>query len=229
MLNRVLASVSVVGALLLTGCATPTKMAFQEDSAAITAASKPIFLMTATLKNGYRDSYQPEVLVVNVERKEVKDSNDRINFTMDEKAKVEPDPASGGKAYLLRLELDKGEYVIRGMTGFSGVFPIRGHFFSPLHAELKSADAGVYYLGHVEATVRERQEGEFRAGPPIPLIDQAATGFSGGTFDVAISDQLQTDEAAFRAKFPALRGVTIKKAILPAFDRAKAQKWWEEN
>jgi len=78
-------------------------------------------------------------------------------------------------------------------------------------------------------TVRERQGNEFKAGASIPLIDQAVVGASGGTFDVEISDQFATDEALFRDKFVALKDIEIRKAILPPFDRAKAQKWWEDN
>ena len=84
-------------------------------------------------------------------------------------------------------------------------------------------------IGHIEATVRERQGDEFKAGSSIPLIDQAVVGASGGTFDVAITDALSTDEALFRSKFPALTNVEIKRAILPPFDRLKAQQWWEAH
>jgi hypothetical protein len=77
--------------------------------------------------------------------------------------------------------------------------------------------------------VRERQENEFKAGPSIPLIDQAVAGASTGTFDIKISDNFVKDEAIFRSKFPALVGVPIRKSILPAFDRANAQKWWEAH
>lgn len=228
MFNRILAVVIFVPFILM-GCATPTKMAFQNDSDVMTSASKPVFLMTATLKNGYKPSYQPKLIVVNVERTEAKDSRDRLNFTMDEKAKMEADTPEAGNSYLLRMELESGDYVIRGLTGFSGVFPIRGMFFAPLHADLNSVGPGVIYLGHVAATVRERKEGEFKAGPSIPLIDQAVTGFAGGTFDIEISDQLETDEPMFKEKFPALRNVSIQKAVLPGFDRAKAQQWWEAH
>jgi hypothetical protein len=79
-------------------------------------------------------------------------------------------------------------------------------------------------VGHVWATVRERQDNEFKAGPVVPLIDQAVAGASGGTFDVETTDEFATDEAAFRSKFPALAGVEMAKAILPGFDRNKAQQ-----
>jgi len=106
---------------------------------------------------------------------------------------------------------------------------VRGSFFTPLHTPLESKSPGVFYLGHVSAVVRERQGSEFRAGPAIPLIDQGVVGASGGTFDIAIVDGLASDEPQFRSRFPALNGATVQKAILPPFDRAKAQKWWEER
>ena len=229
MKSRLLAFFAVSAAILLSGCATRTPMAFENDADRLTEKSKPVFLMTATIKNTYKTSFQPKLLVVNVEKAGAKEAADRINFTMDDKAKQETDSAATGNTYLLRLELEPGKYEIKGMTSLARTFPIQAFFFAPLHAPLESKEAGVYYLGHVNATVRERQGTEFKAGPSIPLIDQAVAGASGGTFDVAITDEFATDEAVFRAKFPALAGVTIKKAILPAFDRAKAQAWWEAN
>jgi hypothetical protein len=217
-------------ALALAGCATPTKMAFENDADRVTPAGKPIFLMTANIWNNYKTGYQPRLLVVHVERDGVKDSADRINFTMDEKAKV---TGSGtlpvGNNYLLRMALDPGRYEIRGLTSMVQAFPVAASFFAPLHAPLESREPGVYYLGRVTAIVRERQGNEFKAGPSIPLIDQAVAGASGGTFDITISDEFAADEKMFRAAFAALRDVEIHKAILPPFDRAKAQKWWEDN
>lgn len=216
-------------ALTLTGCATRTKMAFEDDTQKVTETSKPIYLMTATIKNNYKPSYQPNLIVVNVEKAGAKEAADRLNFTMDDKAVNKAVAADAGNSYLLRLELEAGRYEIRGLTSQSMSFPFVAMFFTPLHAPLDVSKPGVYYLGHVTATVRERQGEEFKAGPSVPLIDQAVAGASSGTFDVEISDRFATDEAVFRAKFPALNGVAIQKALLPAFDRAKAQQWWAAN
>jgi hypothetical protein len=185
--------------------------------------------MTATIKNTYKTSFQPRLIVVNVEKQEAKEAADRLNFTMDDKAQNETDSADIGNSYLLRLELEPGRYEIRGLTSLGRSFPINGIFFAPIHSAMESKDPGVFYLGHVSATVRERQGNEFKAGPSIPLIDQAIAGASGGTFEVEITDEFATDEGAFRSKFPALAGVKITKAILPSFDRAKAQQWWEAH
>lgn len=85
----------------------------------------------------------------------------------------------------------------------------------------------MFYLGHINATVRKRIGGEFKAGASIPLIDQAIAGASGGTFDIEISDQWENDKTKFLTKFPALASVEIKKSILPPFNRKRAQEWWE--
>lgn len=217
-------------ALLVTGCATPTKMAFQNDTDRLTEASKPVYLMTATIKNDYKTEYQPRLFVVNVEKEGAQDAAGRLNFLADDKSKLnEADSKDAGNSYLLRMELESGKYIIRGLTSQARALLIYGSFFTPLHSPLEVKEAGVYYLGHIAATVRERVGNEFKAGASIPLIDQAAVGASGGTFDVVITDEFATDEASFRTKFPALADVTIQKAILPAFDRAAAQQWWEAN
>lgn len=226
-MNKLLIAFTII--LGLSGCATPTKMAFHDENERVAEKQNPIYLMTATLKNTYRTSFQPRLLVVHVEKPDAKERADRLNFTMDEKARNETNSADSGNTYLLRLEVDPGTYEIRGLTSRAFTFPIQGFFFTPIHSSLEAKGPGVFYLGHVNATVRERQENEFKAGPSIPLIDQAVIGASGGTFEVEITDEWATDEAAFLSKFPALAGVTIQKAILPAFDRAKAQQWWEAH
>lgn len=223
-----LAVVCVV-AVLSTGCATKTKMAFEDDSEKLADKTKPVLLMTATIKNSYKTSYQPKTIVMYVEKPGASEAKDRLNFVMDEKAKDESDDPAKGSQYFIRMELEPGTYELRGMTSIARSFPIVSWFFTPLHSSLDVKGSGVIYLGHVDATVRERQGDEFKAGPSVPLLDQALSGASGGTFDVAISDAFATDEALFRQRFPALKDATISKQILAPFDRAKAQDWWEKH
>lgn len=229
MVKRMISIGMLAAAVVLTGCATRTKMAFENDGDKVTATSKPVLLMTVTLKNTYKTSYQPKLLVVNVEKPDAKESSDRLNFTMDDKAKAESGKPDTGNNYFLRMELDPGSYKLVGLTSTATGFLINGFFFAPLHSDLVAKQSGVYYLGHVNATVRERKGEEFKAGASIPLLDQAVVGASGGTFDIEITDEFEKDEALFRTKFPALKGVTITKDILPAFDRAKAQAWWQAH
>src|SRR5437660_3897275 len=204
---------------LLAGCATPTKMAYSDEFKTVVKPSDAVFLMTATLKNTYHPSFQPQLLLVNVEKAGAKEKADRFNFTMDKQARLkEADSHEEGNWYLLRLELPPGQYVIRGLTCLSRHFPIIGAFFAPLHEELTVTQPG-----------RERTGGEFKAGPSIPLIDQAAAGASGGTFDVLVSDRWGVDEATFRSTFAPLGNARVEKAILQPFNRALAQDWWEKH
>lgn len=217
--------------IILSGCLPRVDQAFANDPNTPVGADKTVFLMTATIKNTYRTSHQPKMLATVVEKEKEKTPNtdNSMYFKSDALGKTESDSPEIGSTYLIRMELEKGEYVLRGITCLSSSFPIHGNFFVPIHAKLTSANPGVYYLGHVDANVRERKDNEFRAGIVIPLIDQAIAGAGGGTFDVAISDQWVTDEEKFRKKFPALGAAQIQKTVLPAFDREYAQKWWEDH
>lgn len=215
--------------LALTGCATPHNMALQDDSEVITEGSKPILLMTATIKNIYKESFQPKLLVVHLEKPDASKTEERLNFKMDDKGKNESDNAVEGNHYYIRMQLEPGEYVVRGLTSIASSFPIHGFYFAPLHSTINVEESGVYYLGHVDAIVRERVGEEFKAGPAFPLIDQAIAGASTGSFEIEIHDNLELDEDLFKSKFPALQNITLQKAVLPAFNRDAAQKWWEEN
>ncbi len=204
-------------------------MAFHDDADKLTASSKPIFLMSVTLTNSYRTRFRPELKVVDVERHDSAGKPEVLAFAMDGEGTVESEVDDAPPRYLVRMELDPGAYEVRGMVSRARGFPIVGQFFVPLHLPLTSKEPGVFYLGHVDAEVRERVGDEFRAGPVIPLIDQAIAGASGGTFDVRISDAFATDEALLRKTFPQLGAADIRKAILPPFDRGVAQKWWEDH
>lgn len=216
-------------ALILPGCATRTKMAFENDDERLTGSSAPVFLMTTTIKNDYHTSFQPKLTVVHVEKPDAQESKDRLNFLPDAKSIVESNAPNVGNTYLIRMQLEPGKYEIKGLTSTARSFPFNGVFFAPVHSQIQASRPGVFYLGHIAATVRERQGNEFKAGPSVPLIDQAMTGASGGTFDIEFIDRLAVDEKLFRAKFPVLRDAVIEKTILPPFDRAVAQRWWEDH
>lgn len=227
--SRIYAILTVISMLLLVGCASSHKMAFQDDTIKIEDIKNPVFLMTATIKNEYKTSHQPKMLSVNVVKTGVNGSSENINFRSDDKSKNESDDSNIGSKYLIRMELESGEYVLRGFTSMSSSFPIHGFFFTPLHETLKASEPGIYYLGSVNATVRKREGDEFKAGSSIPLLDQAIAGASGGTFEIKIADQWSTDGPEFKKAFPILKIADIKKQILPEFNRERAQKWWEDN
>jgi hypothetical protein len=77
--------------------------------------------------------------------------------------------------------------------------------------------------------VVERKDGELRAGPLIPLIDQAVTGFSGGTWNVAVSDRFDQDMTEFRTDFPVLEKADAQEDVLPPWDKKAATDWWQAH
>jgi hypothetical protein len=229
MLKRILGLAALCATLLLTGCATVKPMTYSTDAPQAAANDKVVYLMTATIRNIYRPSYQPKLLVAHVEMPNAQSKEERINFKIDAEGSLENSTPEVGNTYLLRMELPPGEYKLVGLTCLNKSFPFIVNYLVPIHATVNQTVPGTYYLGHVEALLRERQGSEFRAGPPIPLVDQSIGGASGGSFDVVFSDRWTEDSELFVTHFPAMKDLKVASAPLPPFDRAYAQKWWEDH
>ena len=60
---------------------------------------------------------------------------------------------------------------------------------------------------------RKRKDGEPRSGGLIPLIDQAVTGYSTGTFDIKISDRYNEDLKVFKESYPFVENYEVKKNL----------------
>ncbi|MDR6391563.1 hypothetical protein [Paraburkholderia phenoliruptrix] len=225
-MKKIFATFAIAGTLLTTGCATVAPMSPTTAMSSVDTTKNSYALMTVTLRNAYHTSYQPSPIVVHMERGAADSRSDRLNFKFDDQATTTSD---AGNHYFVRLPLAPGKYVMRGITGQSGIFPFHGMFFTPLHETVEIKPNSIVYLGHIDATVVERKDGELRAGPVIPLIDQAATGFSGGTWDISVSDQFDHDVTEFKKDFPALSNASIERDILPAWDKQKATEWWANH
>lgn len=211
---------------LFAGCASAPYMPLAEDSPSLDP-SKPLFLMSVVVNNAYKERWQPRILNVILETNGEAGKPQTMVFRMDAKGTVSPE--AGASTYLVRFPTGPAPHRVQGFNAMASAFPINGFYFVPLHAGLAKSEGGVHYLGSMKAVIRERKDGEFRAGPPVPLIDQAFSGASGGTFDIEITDAYDADTALFRKTFAALKDVEIKKAVLPKWDRAKAQLLWEQN
>ncbi len=227
-MRRPLLPVIALALLLLGGCASFPYMPLADKTPAVDQA-KPLYLMSVVLRNDHKPRWQPRVLNVILTREDGRAKPESFVLRMDPKGIVKPVEEGGKTTYLVRFT---GEQVPVGLRGFfaqGSAFPIHGYYFVPMHAEVPRFDRGVHYLGSAEAVVRERRDGEFRAGDVIPLIDQAIAGASTGTFDIVISDAYEHDVALFRRAFPVLEAVEIERAVLAPWDRAKAQRYWDEN
>lgn len=228
---RILAAALLATTLLLTGCASSLQMPLQDD-APLPPSPKPLLLLSVDMKNDYRPRFQPVVRAVHLSR-QVGGKEEVLSFAMDRKGSYWGENEDQPPRHMVRLELEPGQYQLRGVLATASAFPFTASYYLPLLLPLNVSDSAtqgrVVYLGNVNATVRERQGDEFKAGPSIPLLDQAAAGASGGTFEVRITDAAEADLALFRKLFPALKAAEVKTTLLPGFDRARAQAWWEAN
>jgi hypothetical protein len=226
MFNKLMRFIAIAAAgAVMTGCATVNPMAFDKQTKAIDTKEKSIVLMTVDVSRSDGSRYVPEPFVVKLEKPGAQNKEDRQNFKFSKDTDALQE--NGHNVYLVRLALVAGEYKVVNVTGMASAFPINSFFEVPLLSGLKVKPNSVTYIGRVTAKLRERVGNEFRAGPVVPLIDQAITGMSGGTWEVSVDNAADKDIGLFRAAYPVLQGVTIDTAPLPAFDRAAVQRWWD--
>lgn len=195
-------------ALVWGGCASP--MALDRDMTRLATGEESIVLLTLRMSNQYVPAFQPELGFIEV----VDSARDGATY------RVDPPHDRLEREYnehLVSFQLAPGSYRIRNVSGGSSQFPIWGTFDFDLAIGFDLDPGEVVYVGHVELVNRERRDDEPRAGSLFPLIDQSVTGFSGGTFDVRISDRYSDDVAVFQETYPILNGHTVSKALARVF------------
>lgn len=213
--------------LLLTGCANVAPMAVDKQTKSLDVNSKSIVLMTVDLSRPEPSRYIPHPLWIDFTKKGSPEKSERLVFRVDKDAGNTSSEIHN--KFLLRIALEPGQYELKTIFGNANAFPFNGFFQVPLLEDINILPNTVTYVGRVNALMRPRVGEEFRAGSVIPLIDQAATGVSGSTFEVNIVDAAEEEVPEFKAAFSVLANVEIQKSILPPFDRAKAQTWWETD
>ncbi|WP_050409582.1 hypothetical protein [Massilia sp. NR 4-1] len=218
-------AVVAVFAFAVTGCATVNKMAFDKATATLDTKEKSIVLMTVDVSRSDGSRWVPEAKVAKLEKSGAQNKEDRQNFSINKD--VDAVQVDGQSIYLVRMALIPGDYTFHEIFGMASAFPIHGMFTVPVGTDLNVKPNSVVYIGRITAKLRARVGEEFRAGPLLPLIDQAIAGMSGNTWDVSIDDLAQKDLTLFRNNFPVLKDVAIDTAPLPAFDRAAAQRRWD--
>lgn len=200
----------------LTGCATTKPMGLSEALGSLPESKEAVAFFSLRAVNQHKPGFQPKVSHVFV-WEDGKEKREKYSFTVD-------DPYRQGKdefnEYLVSLRLPAGKYMLRELFGSAGFFPIRGMFGAPVFTRFELAPGTIVYFGRIDAIIRERtSEDQLRAGPVIPLIDQAVTGLSNGTFDIQISDNFEQDIIAFKERYPGLIGAKIERAVLPPWSR----------
>jgi hypothetical protein len=213
---------------LLGGCATVNHMAFDKKTNSVDVATKSVVLMTIDVSRPDKSRFEPVPFDVNIEKPNAQSKQERQNFTLN-KHEDAVQTENGHTLFLARMALEPGQYKLEAITGFARAFPVSGVFQVPLVTDFNVPPRCIIYVGRVTATLRSRESGEFRAGPLIPLIDQAVAGMSTSTWDVTLDDRSDKDLPLFQQTFKALESATIVKSPLPPFDRVAVQRWWDNT
>lgn len=183
-----------------------------------------IVLMSLKISNQYKPSYQPDVLSISIidSEKAWQTSHESDDSTFDEDVTTQSDstpifypdkpydkqPNQYNK-YLVSFQLPPGKYEIGYIYGASGFFPIRGNFGFPVNAKFEVFANSITYIGHLEMINQKRKDGDRKSGSIFPLIDQAVSGFSNGTFKLNISDNYDEDIELFKKRYPSIKDYTI--------------------
>ncbi len=186
-------------------------MALSEKTGALDIAQESVALMTLKMSNQYKPGFQPYVSYVAVH---TIGGGPRYSFKAGRpylEAKRE------FNAYLISMRLPAGNYRLVAIVGWGGshkAYASLGNFCLAVNRTFKIEPNTVVYLARVEAVNRKRRNPrEPRAGAVIPLIDQALSGFGGGTFDVKIYNNYDKDLALFKQEYPVIGSYDVKKTL----------------
>jgi hypothetical protein len=202
---------------VLAGCAANMPLTANQDT--LDLSNESIALVSVKVANQYKSSYQPGMMYAFF----FPEGEDGEKTHID--IKTDPVVSEDDKynEYILNFSLKPGTYNFAAIWGqYQVPLLLNATCVIPLNLKVEIKPNCVSYLGHIDAVIRKRNnDGEQRAGAVVPLLDQAVVGFSGGTFDVAISDQYGEDMGRFLAKYPALNNVTVEKNVLSQWVRPK--------
>lgn len=207
--------------LLLNGCgAGKKKMALLPQMKSVDVSKESLALLTVKISNEYKPGHQPDIYSVTIRREE--EDAKREFFEVTEKEKYNEVKDSYNE-YLISFKLSSGKYILRHILARRHIpLLVKGAFVVPMFSSFSMEPNKVIYLGHIDATVKERiDDNMLRAGSVIPLIDQSVIGASGGTFVVNITDRYEDDIKLFQEKFPYLLDHRIENCTLPQWTQPK--------
>jgi hypothetical protein len=206
--------IALIGSIsvLLSACAT---MGLDKKATQVDWSKGSVVVMSVELKNEYKPKYSPNWLAISIEK--AKGEGSTGGGTAWEKV------ADGKTSVILTHQLPPGKYSIKSLQGRAGQFPIIGSMTFSVDAPFDVQPKSVIYLGHIAMTNIEKVNRDDQAsGAAIPIIDQAVSGFSGGTLQVTLKDSYEQDVAALKNDYPALRDMQVIRAPLAqmALDRS---------
>lgn len=206
--------------LTLGGCATMKPSALGPDGKQLDVSKESIALLSVKVANKYKTGYQPDIKNVFI-WEDKSENRKKYSFAVEEKYN---EIENEFNEYLISFQLPPGKYEMREFFAQKMAFPVFGSFALPIYADFSIGSNEIVYLGNIDARIIERtSDDELRAGPVIPLIDQAVTGASGGTFVIEITDHFNDDIAKFKQKYHQLTGFDIINLTLPPWKKPIAE------
>lgn len=200
--RKLFLGLSILTISLLQGCATFKDPAISDDITAMDLSNESVGVFTLKVANDHHPSYQLDAKYAFI----WKEGDDDERYSVEVLDPYKEDDSF--YEYLISFQLTPGNYVLREIFAQSGIFPVRGSFALPLYKTVALPKNQVVYLGHIDATVVEKTtDDEIAAGPIIPLIDQAVTGASTGTFKVKFEDRFDTDIQYIKERYPYMTNV----------------------
>ena len=190
------------------GCTSMSPMTLESQSGTLQLTSKSVGLFTLRTSNQYKPTYQPDVKSIEVIPQGM---GKAVKFKV---AKPHRQEKNRFFEYLISVDVPSGLHRVGNVAGQSRSFLFIGSFQFPVGASFELPPNAVVYLGHINMVNRKRNEGEKRSGSIIPLVDQAATGYADGTFDISILDRSDIDMPLFEQTYPQLGKHIIMKNIM---------------
>lgn len=202
--------------LIMNGCGAD--MALNKGQEKLDLSAQSVVLATVRISNQYRPDFQPELLLARF------DANSKYaeGATFSLQDGLHKSEEKKYNEYLLSFGLKPGSY------NFSKIHcrcyrlmspAVNATCEIPINSNVDIKPNSIIYLGNINAIIRERKDNEERAGSIFPLLDQWATGFSTGTFDINFTDKYDEDIAQFRIDYPAIKAIKVDKAILSPWIR----------
>lgn len=192
------------------GCATGRPMAFAPEAPPLALGPQQgLALATLKISNAWKTGCQPHAKSLVVRPLAAEGADERFQTSPFRASAAENDQ---WEEVLVTLPLAPGGYQFGEIAAKASCGIVFGNGVVPVNAPFRVEPGKAVYVGRVEALRRERKGDEPRAGSLIPLIDQAVTGFSGGTFDVRVVDAFAADVQALKATYPPLANMPIEQA-----------------
>lgn len=192
----------------MAGCASTQPMALNAKTETLDLSETSVALMTLKIANEHNKGFQSTNCFVYIKDMKTGKAETYIVGKPNHSAKNQFND------YLVSMKCVPGEHRLQNITGNSNKLFISGTFRIPVSGSFDIQPGKVVYLGRIEAVNRKRVGNQPRAGSVIPLIDQAVSGFSGGTWHINMYDNYEEDIAAFKQKYPLIDNYTVEKMVL---------------